>query len=468
MPRNPEKVTSGSSRVAIRSWVERFEAGHALRSRVSRKSHSGWKAAGDRPDPISLLIDSDQGRIPALLPIRYGRMLESPFTFLRGAAAVMAHDLALTPKTGICVQAGGDCHIMNFGAFATPERNLIFDVNDFDETLPAPWEWDLKRLAASVDVAGRSAGFKAKDREAAVRCAARSYREHMARYANRRALEVWYERIDFEPLANKILKGAERRYTRKQIAKARKEHFPLHITPVVAGRNRRTTRMEIEENPPLIYHPAGAHRAAFADQVAHVIKRYRESMPAHFRVLLDRFEYCDMAIKVVGVGSVGTFCAVALFATADQEPLLLQLKEARASVLERYAGASGYRNHGERVVVGQRLMQAASDSFLGWAEGLDGDRHFYIRQLRDMKVSMMIDTMNAAELGYYAEACARALSLAHARSSDAAPIAGYLGSSQAFDDALARFAADYADQTERDHSALKTAVKAGRIKAEDV
>ncbi len=466
MPSKPEEVTHGSSHGAIRPCVERLEAGRALRNRVSRKSHGGWKAARDRPDPISLLIDSDQGRIPALLPIRYGRMLESPFTFLRGAAAVMAGDLALTPKTGIRVQAGGDCHVMNFGAFATPERNLIFDLNDFDETLPAPWEWDLKRLAASVDVAGRSAGFGARDREAAVHRAARSYREHMARYAKMRVVEVWYERIDFEPLVNKILKGAQRRYTRKQIARAREEHFPLHITPVVAGRNRRTTRIEIEDNRPLIYHPAGAHRAAFADQVAHVIKRYRESLPAHLRVLLDRFEYCDMAIKVVGVGSVGTFCAVALFATADQEPLVLQLKEARASVLERYAGASRFPNHGERVVVGQRLLQAASDSFLGWTAGLDGDRHFYIRQLRDMKVSMVIDTMNAAELGYYAQACASALSRAHARSGDAALIAGYLGSNQTFDDALARFAAAYADQTERDHAALKKAVKAGRIKAE--
>ena len=465
MPPDLEKLRDRSARGAVRPWVERFDAGRALRSRVPRKSHSGWKAADDRPDPISLLIDSDQGRIRALLPIRYGRMLESPFTFLRGAAAVMAHDLAPTPKTRIRVQAGGDCHIMNFGAFATPERNLIFDLNDFDETLPAPWEWDLKRLAASVDVAGRSAGFKAKDREAVVHRAARSYREHMARYAKMRALEVWYERIDFEPLVNKMLKGAERRYTRKRIAKARKEHFPLHITPLVAGRDRRTRRIEIENNRPLIYHPAGAHRVVFAEQVASVIKHYRESLPSHLRVLLDRFEYCDMAMKVVGIGSVGTFCAVALFVTGDREPLFLQLKEARASVLERYAGASRFSNHGERVVVGQRLMQAASDSFLGWAEGLDGDRHFYIRQLRDMKVSMVIDTMNAAELGYYAEACASALSCAHARSGDAAMIAGYLGSSPAFDDALARFAADYADQTERDYAALKKAVRAGRIKA---
>ena len=458
----------GSSRVAMRPWMERFEIGRALRGKVSRKSHLGWQPASDRPDPISLLIDSDRGRIPALLPIRYGRMLESPFTFLRGAAAVMAWDLAHTPKTGIRVQAGGDCHVMNFGAFATPERNLIFDVNDFDETLPAPWEWDLKRLAASVSVAGLTAGFKAKDREAAVHCVARSYREHMRRYTKMSPLEVWYDRIDFEPLVNKILKGAERRYTKRQIARARKQHFPLHIIPSVVSRNRRTTQLLIVENRPLIYHPAGEHRAAFARRVAQAVKRYRESLPAHFRVLFDRFEYCDMAMKVVGVGSVGTLCAVALFVTAEQKPLFLQMKEARPSVLERYAGASHYANHGERVVVGQRLMQAASDSFLGWTDALDGHRHFYIRQLRDTKVSMVLDTMDADELGYYADACARTLSRAHARSGDAAMIAGYLGSSETFDDALARFAADYAQQTEIDYAALKKAVKTGRLEAEKV
>ncbi len=452
----------------MRPWKERFEFGRALRGGISRKSHSGWKPASDRQDPISLLIDSDRGRIPTLLPIRYGRMLQSPFTFLRGAAAVMAHDLARTPTTGIRVQAGGDCHVMNFGAFATPERNLIFDANDFDETLPAPWEWDLKRLAASVSVAGLIAGFKARDREAAVRSAARSYREHMTRYAEMSPLEIWYERIEFEPLVSKILKGAERRYTEKQIAKARSQHFPLHIAPMVAGRDRRTTQLQIVDNPPLIYHPAGQHRAAFARKVARAIKRYRETLPAHFRVLLDRFEYRDMAMKVVGVGSVGTFCAVALFVTSDQAPLFLQIKEARPSVLERYAGASRYANHGERVVVGQRLMQAASDSFLGWTEALAGHRHFYIRQLRDMKVSMAIDTMNADELGYYADGCAMALSRAHARSGDPAVIAGYLGPSESFDDALAKFAADYERQTESDHAALTRAVKTGRLPAEKV
>jgi len=465
---NDKKIIWSAPGEKLRPWRERLEIGRALRDEVPRKSHAGWKAGSNRPDAISLLVESDQGRIPSLLPIRYGRMLESPFAFLRGAATVMACDLTQTPKTGIRVQAGGDCHIMNFGAFATPERNLIFDVNDFDETLEAPWEWDLKRLAASVSVAGLTVGFKAKDRAAAVLRASRSYREHMLRYAGMSPLEVWYDRIEFEPLVNKILTGAERRYTEKQIAKARQQHFPLHVAPEVAGGGDKAAKPQIVENRPLVYHLAGEHRAAFAEKVVHLIKRYRETLPAHLRVLFDRFEYCDIAMKVVGIGSVGTFCAVALFVTADKKPLFLQFKEARRSVLEAYAGRSRYANHGERVVVGQRLMQAASDMFLGWTEAQDDNRHFYVRQLRDMKVSMAIDTMNADELGYYADACARALSRAHARSGDAALIAGYLGSSEAFDEALATFAADYAQQTQIDHEGLKKAAKAGRINVEDV
>jgi uncharacterized protein (DUF2252 family) len=452
--------------LSLSSSAQRLKAGRAIRDKVPRKRHSGWKAARNRPDPISLLIDSNRGRIPSLLPIRYGRMLKSPFFFLRGAAAIMASDLEHTPTTGIRVQAGGDCHIMNFGAFATPERNLVFDVNDFDETLRAPWEWDLKRLVASVEVAGRAAGFKAKDRESGVRSAVRSYRKHMADYAHTRALEVWYERIEFEPLVKKIPQRAARKFTSTEIERAKRQSFPVHIRPMLRGRNGELAR--IRDDPPLIYHPAARHRAAYAEQVRGAFKHYRESLPAHYRVLFDRFQYCDMAIKVVGVGSVGTFCAVALFMAPDREPLFLQLKEATASVLEKYAGRSPYANHGERVVVGQRLMQAASDIFLGWTAGIDGNRHFYIRQLRDMKVSMVIDTMNAADLGYYGEACAWALARAHARSGDAAMIAGYLGSGDVFDDALARFAGDYGDQTERDHAALVKAVKAGRINAAKV
>lgn len=447
----------------VRSSADRLNAGRALRDKVPRKSHGEWKAPGNRPDPIDLLIDSSRGRLAELLPIRYGRMVKSPFAFLRGAAAVMASDLSHTPSTGTRVQAGGDCHIMNFGAFATPERNLIFDISDFDETLPAPWEWDVKRLAASVEVAGRYAGFKAKDCQRAVWAAVCSYREHMGEYATTPVLEVWYQRIDFERLVKKIPEPEERKRTRREIEKARSQSFPMHLFPkLTEGKGQRA---RIKDDPPLIYHQAGQQRASYREQVQHVLHRYRESLPAHYRVLLDRFEYRDMAIKVVGVGSVGTFCAVALLMAADDEPLFLQIKEARASVLEQYVGASRYASHGERVVVGQHLMQAASDMLLGWTAGLERHREFYVRQLRDMKVSMDPETMDAAGLAYYAQACAWALARAHARSGDAAIMAGYMGSSDAFDEAITNFAVDYADQTERDHAALVKAVKAGRLEA---
>jgi uncharacterized protein (DUF2252 family) len=447
----------------FRSPAERIEAGRELRERVPRKSHLGWKAPARRPDPIGLLIDSSRGLIPALLPIRYGRMLKSPFAFFRGAAAVMASDLARTPITGVRVQACGDCHIMNFGAFATPERNLIFDINDFDETLPAPWEWDLKRLVASVELAGRSADFKSKDRERAVQAAARSYREHMAGYAGMRVLDVWYQRINFEPLVRKIPEHKDRELTSKEIDKARGNSVADHMFPTLV--RRKGKRPLIKDHSPLLFHETGRQRTIYRRQVEHAFRRYRESLRAQYRVLFDRFEYCDMAIKVVGVGSVGTFCAVALFMAANNDPLFLQVKEARASVLERYAGPSSFATHGERVVVGQRLMQAAGDIFLGWTVGLERHRDFYIRQLRDMKVSMAVEMMDAADLAYYAEACGWALALAHARSGDSAMIAGYLGSNDSFDEALTRFAEDYAEQTERDHAALQKAVKVGRIKA---
>jgi uncharacterized protein (DUF2252 family) len=446
--------------VTSRSPGEQRAAGRALRERIPRKSHAGWKAAKQRPDPIQLLKDSDKDRIPELLPIRYGRMLGDPFKFLRGAAPIMAFDLAPTPVTGIRVQACGDCHIMNFGAFATPERNLIFDVNDFDETLPAPWEWDLKRLTASIEVAARTAKFKSGERERAVRAAAQSYREQMAHYATMSPLEVWYQRIDFESLVKKIPQDVDRDRTRKEIDKARRKTLPMHISPSTVGNAEKT---KILDQPPLIYHQPEQRTAAYRSRVLQALGRYRESLAPPYRVLFDRYQFRDIAFKVVGVGSVGTFCEVALFIIAANTPLFLQVKEAHASVLERYAGASAFPAHGERVVVGQRLMQSASDIFLGWTVGLDPHRHFYIRQLRDMKVPMPLDTGDPSDLVYFAKACGWAIALAHARSGAPAMIAGYLGSSDAFDDAITKFAADYADQTERDYEALVKAVKAGQI-----
>jgi uncharacterized protein (DUF2252 family) len=459
------RKASGSQARPLRSTAERLIAGRALREKTSRTSQAHWQVPDARPDPLDILRESDQYRLPELLPIRYGRMAKTPFTFLRGAAAIMAADLARTPVSGLRVQAGGDCHIMNFGAFATPERNLIFDINDFDETLPAPWEWDLKRLAASVEVAARTADFKPKYREDAVRAAVQSYRERMAAYAPMAALEVWYQRIDFEQLVKRIPQLDEQRRTRKSIEKARRQSVPGHLFPALARQQHRVVR--IKDDPPLIYHPTGQRKVAHHERVLHAMRGYRDSLAPAYRVLLDRYQLEDIAIKVVGVGSVGTFCAIALFMAADDDPLILQIKEASASVLEPYAGPSAFANHGERVVVGQRLMQSASDILLGWTTGIEPNRHFYLRQLRDMKIAMPIETAGHEDLEYFAEACGWALARAHARSGDPAMIAGYLGSREVFDDAIVEFAAAYADQTESDYARLLKAIKAGKIKTED-
>ena len=338
------RKASGTSTPALRSTADRLVAGRALRDKVPRSSHAAWQAPDNRPDPLDLLKDSDRHRLPELLPIRYGRMMKSPFTFLRGAAAIMAADLAHTPVSGLRVQAGGDCHIMNFGAFATPERNLIFDIKDFDETLPAPWEWDMKRLAASIEVAARAADFKAKYCEDAVRAAVRSYREHMAAYALQSALEIWYQRIDFERLVKRIPQLDEQRRARKQIVRARRQSLPSHLFPSLARQQRGAVR--IKDDPPLIYHLTGQRQAAHHERILHAMRGYRESLAPTYQVLLDRYQLQDFAIKVVGVGSVGTFCAIALFMASDDDPLFLQIKEASASVLERYAGPSAFANHG--------------------------------------------------------------------------------------------------------------------------
>jgi uncharacterized protein (DUF2252 family) len=443
------------------SIAERLKAGRALRKKVPRKDHASWTAPANRPDPIKLLIESDTGRIPSLLPIRYGRMRQSPFAFLRGAAALMASDLAQTPTTRLRVQACGDCHIMNFGAFATPERNLIFDINDFDETLPAPWEWDLKRLIVSIEVAGRAAGTKSRHREHAVRAAVRSYREHLGEFARMPSLDVWYQRIDFQELLDKVPGPENRKRDQRTVEKARRDTVPTSLLPSVAAASTK-----IKDHPPLIYHLPSQRTAAYRRQAVSAFKRYRDSLAMSSRVLFDRFELLDVALKVVGIGSVGTFCEVALFRDAQAAPLFLQVKEAHASVLEPYAGRSSFATHGQRVVYGQRLMQAASDIFLGWMVGLQPGRHFYVRQLRDMKIAMPVDPKDPADLSYFADACGWAVALAHGRSGDPATIAGYLGTSAAFDDAIVKFAREYADQTERDYEALLKAIKSGRIKVQ--
>jgi hypothetical protein len=448
-------------RPAELDFADRLAEGRALREKVPRSAHAAWAPPADRPDPIDLLEASNRGRLPNLVPIRYGRMLRSPFAFLRGAAALMAHDLAGTPTTGLRVQACGDCHLMNFGAFATPERELVFDINDFDETLPAPWEWDVKRLAASVAVAARYRGASARAALDAVLAGVRSYRERLRRFARMKTLDVWYSHISFKTLVHLSRTPAERKLWERGARDAR-ARTSVHVVPKLIATVHE--HRHIVDNPPCIYHPADV--AAFEAEMRDLFQHYRASLPDERRVLFDRYRFVDAAVKVVGVGSVGTRCAAAYFEAGVDDPLLLQAKEARPSVLAPYAGKSAYHNQGQRVVVGQRLIQAASDIFLGWARSEAGGFDFYVRQLRDMKGSLPLDAMTPPDLADYAAYCGWALARAHAKTGDAARISGYLGKGDAFDRACAAFAVAYADQTERDHAALVKAVRQGRLHAE--
>jgi uncharacterized protein (DUF2252 family) len=374
----------------------------------------------------------------------------------------MAADLARTPITGLHVQACGDCHLLNFGVFATPERRLIFDVNDFDESLPGPWEWDLKRLAASFVIAGRNNGFKPAQARASSLACARSYRQQMTRFSQMRAIDVWYARVDVDQLLARFSDKAFNQSDREQIRKA-SHGFTEHEFPRLLEQDGEQTL--IHDNPPLIYHPRHAEALEFVDHLRQAFHRYRQTLPDERRVLLDRYALTDHAVKVVGVGSVGTRCGILLLMAGPKDPLFLQVKEARPSVLEPYAGKSTYDNFGQRVVVGQRLMQAASDLFLGWTHG-DAGRHFYVRQLRDVKVKPLVEVYDPHTMGIYAESCGWVLARAHARSGDPAQISAYLGTSDRFDQAIADFAEAYADQNEHDHSEFVRAVNEGRLQAD--
>ena len=443
-----------------REFEARYAAGKALRSKVPRGQHAEWKPNRRRHDPIALLERSSEGRVAELIPIRYGRMMQSPFTFFRGAAAIMAADLSASPSSGIRVQACGDCHLLNFGGFATPERRIIFDLNDFDETLPAPWEWDLKRLATSFVVASRSNGFKTRhERKGALACV-RAYRERLAEFAAMHALDVWYASLDAEDVVASFddrRRAAVRKRVQKLVKKSIAEDDFPKLTQLEKG------RPVIKDNPPLIYHPQQSDKKAFHHRIETAFTRYRDTLPDERRVLLDRYQIVDLAAKVVGVGSVGTRCAVLLMMASSGDPLFLQVKEARVSVLEPYAGKTGYQNRGQRVVIGQRLMQSSSDIFLGWTE--TPDAHFHVRQLREMKIKPPVETMEHEALEDFAGLCGWGLARAHAKAGDAAGIAGYLGKSAAFDEAVADFAVAYADQNERDHAALVAAVRDGRLEA---
>lgn len=441
------------------SSSERIELGRTLRDKTPRSAHAAWRPVPDRRNVIDILEESSQGRVSELVPIRYGRMLANPFAFLRGSAAVMAHDLGPMPTSGIRVQACGDCHLANFGLFATPERNLAFDINDFDETLPAPWEWDIKRLAASFVVAGRANGLPDKSNEAAVCVLSHSYRVRLGEYAKKRVLDVWYSRLDDKTLIAAAPNVEAREFRKKITAKARAS-VAEYLFPKITGEQDGHRR--IVDHPPLVYH---LHEQSDTEaRLQKMLAAYHETLPAHLRKLFAHYHFEDFAFKVVGVGSVGTRCFILLFLADSNDPLLLQAKEARASVLEPYAGQSKYDHHGQRIVVGQRLMQSASDMFLGWMTSEDGT-HYYLRQLRDMKFSVPLEGIEAPALARYADVCGWVLARAHAKGGDAAMLSGYLGKSDAFDQALGKFALAYADQTEKDHATLVKAVKSGRLQA---
>ena len=474
-PRAPRRASRPApKRVPHPTPAERAAKGKAARAAAPRSAHGEWAPARDRRDPVELLEEQAASRVPELVPIRYGRMLVSPFTFYRGAAYPMAADLAGVPRTGLHVQLCGDAHLSNFGAFAAADRRLVFSINDFDETLPGPFEWDVKRLVASFDVAGRDRGFDAKQRRSVNLEVTRSYREAIRNFAGMTNLELWYSRIDVEAITSLLGPRASRKQRqlfKRNVAKAHSKDSMralAKLTTVVGGERR------IVSDPPLIVPieevAAGAAQHEIEEFVRVTIRAYRRTLTPDRRQLLERYRYVHAARKVVGVGSVGTRAWIVLMLGRDEnDPLFLQLKEAQASVLEPFLGKSTFAQHGQRVVEGQRLTQAASDIMLGWIRTTDTggvSRDFYMRQLWDGKGSAIIESMNPHGMTLYAQLCGSSLAKAHARSGDAIAIGSYLGSGDAFDRALASFAEAYADQNERDYDALAAAADSGRVKAE--
>ena len=461
------------------SVEQRVARGKAARQQAPRPSHRKWEPATDRLDPVALLEEQCESRVPELVPIRNGRMATSPFTFFRGAALVMAADLASTPRSGVNVQLCGDAHLSNFGVFGSPERQLMFDINDFDETLPGPWEWDVKRLAASCEILGRDRGFAASDRRAIVRAGVAEYRNVMRRAANMGTLEVWYDHLDIEEVLDWVhTEAAEGRISKKEAREAEED--------VAKARTRDSTRvfgkradqvdgkLRIVADPPLVVPfddlaDPETTPGELEKQIFSLIQRYRRSLSDHHHPI-EEFDYVHSARKIVGVGSVGARAWIHLFVGRDdQDPLFLQSKEAEASVLERFVGKSEHGEHGRRVVVGQRLMQAASDIFLGWfrVKVTDGRvRHYYVRQFHDWKGGVDVETFRVPGATLYARLCGATLARAHARWGDRIAVASYLGKGNAFDKAIADFAAEYADQNERDFEAFVKAVKSGRLPAQ--
>ena len=475
-PPQPSARAQLESKLGHLTPAERAARGAQARAEVPRESHADFTVSARLPDPITLLQEQAKARVPELVPIRWGRMMVSPFTYYRGAALPMASDLATTPVSGLIVQACGDAHLSNFGIFGSAERNLIFDVNDFDETLPGPWEWDVKRLAASMEVAARSNGFSGKERRKIVAGTVASYRQAMRDFAGMTQLDIWYAHADIDQLRAQFdskLSAKQRKLVAKGAAKARTRDSMEELgklTTTVDGQPR------IMSDPPLIVPIEDlvadeARRSSLQSELQGIMTKYRRTLETDRRHLIEQYTFVHLARKVVGVGSVGTRCWIALMLGRDEsDPLFLQIKEAEESVLSRFVGASEFANMGQRVVAGQRLMQASSDIFLGWHRvpaGLDGkQRDFYVRQLRDWKFSLDTDAMVPSGMRIYGELCGWTLARAHARSGDAIAIAAYLGGSDIFDRAITEFSDAYADQNERDHDEVVKAVKSGRIVAE--
>jgi uncharacterized protein (DUF2252 family) len=471
------------SAVAHPSVDERRARGKAARKQTSPGSHAGWKPAAERPDPVDLLAAQNLTRDQDLVPVRHGRMMVSPFTFYRGAAKIMAADLAATPTAGLDVQLCGDAHLSNFGVFASPERTLLFDLNDFDETLPGPFEYDVKRMAASFTIAARNNGFAKPDSDAATRASVTAYREAMAEFAEMRNLEIWYARLSEQEIRDAVRaasQGVTNKKDAKQVTKAqklaeknaRKAHTRDSLQALSKLAERVDGRYRIVSQPPIVV-PAREFEKMYgitADQMVDIVhgqlQGYRETLQFDRRHLLERFELVDMARKVVGVGSVGTRAFIVLLQGRDDgDPLFLQVKEATASVLEGYLPKSQFRTPGERVVQGQRMMQAASDIFLGWTKGVEANRYLYWRQLRDMKGSALVEMMAPGTLKLYAGFCGWTLARAHARSGDAVTMAQYLGKTDEFDQAITDFSNRYADQNDLDYKAFAEAIASGRLDA---
>ncbi len=471
-----DKAQKAAKRVKRRRGVldlpkaieERLAEGRAERESVPLEAHGEWVTPAERPDPVGILEKQNASRVPELVPIRHGRMIVSPFTFYRGSAAIMAWDLSQTPTTGLGVQCCGDAHLSNFGVFAAPDRRVVFDLNDFDETLPAPFEWDLKRLVASFVVAARGNGHRPKDQRAAARTVAAAYRATMATAATMRFLDVWYTRFD----ADKLIADLAPTVDKAEVKSARKALAKAHTRTSLGSLSKFAERVDggyrIKQQPPVIVRPPETLHEDFEQIIRQGLADYARSLSPDRRVVLDHYHYEDFARKVVGVGSVGTEALmILLMGDLDDDPLFLQIKEAKTSVLAPYAGASEYAHQGERVVHGQRLMQSASDAFLGWVTGTGERRYeFYVRQLRDKKGSAEVELMAPERLALYGRLCGATLARAHARTGDAAKITGYLGDDDTFDHALERFAVAYADQNDADYAAFARAADDGTIAVE--